>query len=194
MPKICTVCRCLQREQIDLEIVNGTSIRDIAKRFDMSHSSVGRHRKNCHQAIVAATLESSKAAELLEAAREADEEATSLNRAMEMYRRCRKAAIEAFRRGDLKTGFLGAREARGYLDLIAKLSGEFSTSEPARQHQPMFTFQDPFAHIHFGGAGDIDCEKCEARKVIEEIRARKAERKALPPGDKSDESNDSHPG
>src|SRR5262245_18859961 len=113
MPKLCSVCTSPHRGEIDIEIVNGTSVRDIARRFSLSHSSVGRHRVNCHQAIIASALEDSKAGELLEAAKEnegADAGVTSLTRAGEMYRKCRKASFEAMKRGDLKTAFLGTKE------------------------------------------------------------------------------------
>jgi hypothetical protein len=97
MPKECSVCISGNREQIDIEIVNGTTVRDIAARFSLSRSSIGRHRVNCHKAIIASTLENSKAAELLEAAKQAEgSEAgvTSLTRADEMYRRSRRAVMK----------------------------------------------------------------------------------------------------
>jgi len=140
VPKDCSICISSNREQIDIEIINGTSVRDIAARFKLSRSSVGRHRVNCHKAIVASTLEAARAGELLEAAKQTDNEVTSLSRADEMFRRCRKAAIEAFKRGDLKAGFQGAREARGYLELVAKLRGDLEAQEATRTYQPMFAF------------------------------------------------------
>jgi hypothetical protein len=154
MPKLCTICTSQYREQIDIEIVNGTSIRVIASRFSLSRSAVGRHRVTCHKAIIASTLEDSRAAELLEAAKEAegvDVGVTSLSRAAEMFRKCRKASNEAFKRGDTKTALLAAKEARGYLELMAKLNGEFSNSESAeKRYAPMFVFAKPL-NIDFGG-------------------------------------------
>ena len=141
MPKECSICISPNREQIDIEIVNGTSVRDIAARFSLSRSSVGRHRVNCHKAIIASTLENSKAAELLEAAKQAEGSEvgiTSLTRADEMYRRSRKAVIEAFKRKDYKVAFMGLREARGYLELIAKMNGELNGGEASRPPVPMF--------------------------------------------------------
>src|SRR4029450_3692814 len=101
----------------------------------LSRSSVGRHRVNCHKAIIASTLENSKAAELLEAAKQAEGSevgVTSLTRADEMFRRSRKVVIEAFKRKDYKIAFMGLREARGYLELIAKMSGELLAPETSR--------------------------------------------------------------
>jgi len=145
MPKECTVCISPNREQIDIEIVNGTSVRDIAARFSLSRSSVGRHRVNCHKAIIASTLENSKSAELLEAAKQAggaEAGVTSLTRADEMYRRSRKAVIEAFKRKDYKVAFMGLREARGYLELIAKMNGELTAAEASRPPVPMFVLPE----------------------------------------------------
>jgi len=153
MPKICSICTYPQREQIDIEIVNGTSVRDIAARFSVSRSSVGRHRVNCHKAIIASTLESSKAAELLEAVKQAagsEVGVTSLTRADEMFRRSRKAVIEAFKSKDYRIAFIGLREARGYLELIAKLTGESDRAERPREYGPMFVFQGSCG-IDFGG-------------------------------------------
>jgi hypothetical protein len=141
-----------QKEQVDIEIVHGTSVRDIAARFSLSRSSVGRHRVNCHKAIIASTLENSKAAELLEAAKQAEGSevgVTSLTRADEMFRRSRKVVIEAFKRKDYKIAFMGLREARGYLELIAKMSGELLAPETSRPHQPMFILPAG-AHINVG--------------------------------------------
>jgi hypothetical protein len=186
MPKLCTICTSQYRQEIDILIVNETPIRVIAARFSLSRSAVGRHRVTCHQAIVASTLEDSKAAELLESIKEAEgSEAgvTSLTRAAEMFRRCRTASNLAFKRGDLKTGFLGVREGRACLELMARLNGEFSNPEPAREVQPMFTFTDPFTHMHFGAVDEqINCRLCRARKILEELEAKEAaDRTALPP-------------
>jgi hypothetical protein len=154
MPKLCTICTSKYREQIDIEIVNGTSIRVIAARFSLSRSAVGRHRTNCHQAIVASTLEDSRAAELLEAAKEAEgweAGVTALTWADEMFRKCRKAIIYCEKRKDYKNMYQGLREARGLLELIAKLKGEFSNSEKAeKSYPPMFVFNTPL-NIDFGG-------------------------------------------
>ena len=138
MPQQCSICTGNKREGMDIELVNGISIRDIAVKFQVSRSAVGRHRKACHQAIIASTMENSKAAELLEAAKQSESEVSSLTRADEMFRRTRKAVIEAFKRKDYRIAFGGLREARGYLELIAKMSGEFDAEPSARIHRPMF--------------------------------------------------------
>src|SRR5262249_3784870 len=109
-----------------------------------SRSAVGRHRVTCHKAIIASTLEDSKAAELLEAAKEAEgTEAgiTSLTRANEAFRKCRKATFDAFKRGDHRSGFQGIREMRGLLEFIADLTGESKLADEPPEQGPMIVFR-----------------------------------------------------
>ena len=44
----CTICNHPQRVEIDKALVEGESLRNVAKRFDVSYSSVGRHKRNGH--------------------------------------------------------------------------------------------------------------------------------------------------
>jgi len=43
----CSVCSHANRKEIDLALVRGTSLRDIAGQFGVSRSAVDRHKKNC---------------------------------------------------------------------------------------------------------------------------------------------------
>jgi hypothetical protein len=45
MPRPCTVCQHPQREDIDVDLVAGTTFRVIANRFGVGDSSVARHRR-----------------------------------------------------------------------------------------------------------------------------------------------------
>ncbi len=150
MPKECSICISNKREEIDIDVVNGVSVRDIGRKHRLASSTVGRHRKNCHQAIIQTALEGTKAAELVEAAKNAEVDVTSVSRADEMFRRSRKAVIEAFKRKDYKIAFMGLREARGYLELIAKMNGELNAAESERTYQPMFVLHGDM-QIDFGG-------------------------------------------
>ncbi len=47
MPPTCSICRHAKRADIDLAIVRGTSLRDIAAQFGVSHNAVGRHKTKC---------------------------------------------------------------------------------------------------------------------------------------------------
>ena len=65
MPK-CTICSHRDRVEIERLILQGESERAIAKRFNVSHSAVGRHKKNHLAAQMAkATAESLRTAEEL---------------------------------------------------------------------------------------------------------------------------------
>jgi hypothetical protein len=44
MPRRCTVCDHPQRYSIDETLVTGAPYRSVAKRFDLSESSVYRHK------------------------------------------------------------------------------------------------------------------------------------------------------
>src|SRR3954451_12797559 len=44
MPRVCTICTHPDRPAIDMMLVNGRSLRDIAGRFSISKSALERHR------------------------------------------------------------------------------------------------------------------------------------------------------
>jgi len=46
MPRTCTICCHPKIEDINKAIIEGNSIRDIAKQFRLNSSSVDRHKKN----------------------------------------------------------------------------------------------------------------------------------------------------
>lgn len=45
--RYCETCRHSQRQEIDLALLAGESLRSIAERTGLSHSSVCRHKRNC---------------------------------------------------------------------------------------------------------------------------------------------------
>lgn len=47
MATTCRICTHEQRKDIDYDLIDGATIRDIAGRYDLSKSSVDRHRRNC---------------------------------------------------------------------------------------------------------------------------------------------------
>jgi len=46
MPRHCTVCHHPRREAIDVAVVAGGSLRDIAGQFRISKSALARHKGN----------------------------------------------------------------------------------------------------------------------------------------------------
>lgn len=44
MPRICTICTHEKKEEIDKALINNESLRNIAKRFNLSSAAVNRHK------------------------------------------------------------------------------------------------------------------------------------------------------
>jgi len=116
MARKCSVCTHHKRGEIDQAIIAGQSYRDIAGRFGLSKSAVERHAK----AHLPATLV--KAQEAEEVAR-AD---ALLAQVQELRDRALKILDKAERSQDFKTALGAIREARGCVELLAKLAGELS--------------------------------------------------------------------
>ena len=58
MPRRCTICDHPQREGIDKALMDShNSIRNIARRFAISHHALGRHKKRHIPAVVAVALD-----------------------------------------------------------------------------------------------------------------------------------------
>ncbi len=114
MPRTCTVCRHPHRDAIDQALVASEPFRNVSLRFGTSVSALFRHKADhLPQALV-------KAAEAGEVAR-ADsllEEVRSLQtKALDILRKAEAA-------GDLRAAVSAVREARGNIELLAKLIGE----------------------------------------------------------------------
>ena len=114
MPRSCTVCSLPRREAIDRALVGGASNRSVASLYDVSEAAVRRHRTN-H--LPARMVMAEKAAELVEADNLLDQVGDLQRRALGILDRAEEA-------GELKTALSAIREARGNLELLAKLLGE----------------------------------------------------------------------
>lgn len=114
MPRTCTICCHPEREAIDQALVAGEAYRSIAKQFEASASAVYRHQRD----HLSAALTQAQGAE--EVARADD----LLNQLMSLQAKALDILGKAERAGDLRTALAGVREARGCLELLAKLSGE----------------------------------------------------------------------
>ena len=114
MPRVCTVCQHVERAAIDEALVRGVAYRVIARQFDLGKDALGRHHAEHLPALL---LKGQAAAEMSQA----DRLLADVRGLRETAYRLLLAAEAA---GDLKTALLGVREARGCLELLAKLSGE----------------------------------------------------------------------
>ena len=55
--RVCTICTHNQRAEIDRELIQGETLRDIAARFSLSMSALSRHRRHISSAIAAAEVD-----------------------------------------------------------------------------------------------------------------------------------------
>jgi hypothetical protein len=118
MPRSCTVCEHPERESIDHALVGGASNRSVASLYDVSEAAVRRHRTNHLPAKLAKAHEAeevSRADGLLRQVR------TLQSKTLNILLRAESA-------GDLRTALCAVREARGNVELLAKLAGELDES------------------------------------------------------------------
>jgi hypothetical protein len=115
MPRSCTVCTHPDRTEIDEALVGGVSSAEIAGRYrTIGERAIRRHRTNHVPETLAKAHEAEEVARadsLLEQVRELQE------RALEILDKAEEA-------GELRTALGAIREARGNLELLARLLGE----------------------------------------------------------------------
>jgi predicted DNA-binding protein YlxM (UPF0122 family) len=111
--RICTICTHPQRENIDREIIAGESLRNLAKQYNVSYSAINRHKKHVPESLARA--------------REAEEVSQADNllaQVKELQDRATRILDKAEKSGDFSTALKAIREAKGCLELLAKLQGE----------------------------------------------------------------------
>ena len=114
MPRSCTVCAHPKREEIDRALVGGASNRSAASLYDVSEASLRRHKgKHLPAKLVMA--------QAVEEVAEAD---TLLEQVKGLQGRAYAVLDRAEEAGELRTVLSAIREARGNLELLAKLLGK----------------------------------------------------------------------
>jgi hypothetical protein len=115
MPRRCTVCAHPKVEAIDMALVAGEPYRSVANRYEsLSQASVQRHSEN----HLPATLAQAKEAEMVAHADDLLEQVRDLQ--IRTF-----AILEAAEASEQhRTALSAIREARGNLELLAKLLGE----------------------------------------------------------------------
>ena len=114
MPRRCTVCSHDEAHAINVALVQGGGNRRIATQYGLSEAAIRRHRaEHIPQLLVKATeaTEAAEADALLEDVRDIHRRTLAILRATE-------AAQEH------RTALAAIREARGNLELLAKLLGQ----------------------------------------------------------------------
>lgn len=117
MPQQCSICIHPDREAIDQALVAGEPLRNIAERCSVSTTALHRHKQKGHIAVLL-----TKAKEV-EQITQAD---TLLVQVKDLTCRAVTLMDKAEHAGDLRTALTGIREARGCLELLAKVTGEIN--------------------------------------------------------------------
>jgi hypothetical protein len=114
MPRTCTICTHPRRDEIEANLIAGESFRHIAARFETSTGALQRHKSDHLPAH-------------LIRAKDADEVARA-DDLLEQVQHLQLSALSILQKaeegGDLRTALAAIREARGNLELLAKLLGE----------------------------------------------------------------------
>lgn len=114
MPRTCTVCAHERRSEIDSVLLTGGPLRTIADRWSVSKTALIRHREGHLPAALAMAKEAEEVAR-------ADALLTQVRHLQSRTLRILDASENA---GELRTALAAIREARGTLELLAKLLGE----------------------------------------------------------------------
>ena len=114
MPRKCTVCEHEKVEEINRLLLEGVSLRDLAGRYSVSKTALHRHKQD-H--LPAKLVKAQEAREIAKADSLLDQVTELRDKALSILTKAEKA-------GDLRTALQGIKEARGCLELLAKLQGE----------------------------------------------------------------------
>lgn len=117
MPRRCSVCTHPDRENIDEALVGATAISAISAKYrDISEDALGRHKANHLPSKLV----------MAEKAKEVAQADSLLDQVQDLQGRALAILDQAEMSGDLRTALGAIREARGNLELLAKLLGELS--------------------------------------------------------------------
>jgi hypothetical protein len=114
MPRSGTVCEHPEREEIDRALVGDTSNRLVASLYGVSEVAARRHKTNHLPAKLVMAQANEEVAQ-------ADDLLTQMR---DLQRRALDILDKAEADGELRTALSAMREARGNLELLAKLLGE----------------------------------------------------------------------
>ncbi len=114
MPRTCTVCVHKDREAIDQALVSGQSARALAALYRVSDDAITRH----NAAHLPHALTKAQAARDVA---QADSLLSEMQRLQKITLGILGRAVSA---DDLRTALVAIREARGNLELLAKITGE----------------------------------------------------------------------
>jgi hypothetical protein len=114
VPRSCTICEHPDREAIDRSLVGDSSNLSVSSLFGVSESAVRRHKANHLPAKLV----------MAQAAEEVAQADDLLQQVRDLQSRALAILGKAEAAGELRTTLGAIREARGNLELLAKLLGE----------------------------------------------------------------------
>jgi hypothetical protein len=114
VPRSCTICTHPEREAIDEALVGGIAFPALVAKYRVSKDSLSRHKANHLPARLV----------MAQAAEEVAQADTLLDQVRDLQRRALEILDKAEEAGELRTALGAIREARGNLELLAKLLGE----------------------------------------------------------------------
>jgi hypothetical protein len=114
VPRSCTTCTHPDREAIDEALVSGSALSALSAKYRVSEDALGRHKANHLPAKLV----------MAQAAEEVAQADTLLGQVRDLQQRALDILDKAEEAGELRTALGAIREARGNLELLAKLLGE----------------------------------------------------------------------
>ena len=124
MPRSCTVCAHSEREAIDRALVGDASNRSVASLYDVSEAAVRRHKANHLPAKLV----------MAEMASEVATADNLLEQVQHLQQSTLNILAEAEKSKQYRTALSAIREARGNLELLAKLLGELDERPVVNLH------------------------------------------------------------
>ena len=118
MPRVCTVCNHPNKVEIDKILVEGKPYRSIAKQFSLSDAAVYRHKSHLNGTLIKAH----EAQEITHADNLMQQISDLQARALNILSKTEEAQ-------DWRAATGAIREARGCLELLGKLAGEFKAEQ-----------------------------------------------------------------
>lgn len=122
MARQCTACTHPKTEALSLELIQGETIRGVARKYKLSTSAVARHKKHLPHEL----LQSSTAQALVQAG-------SVMQRVQELESRADRIYHEAMANKKQELALRALKEMREVTSLYAKLAGELET-QTIHQH------------------------------------------------------------
>jgi hypothetical protein len=124
LPRTCTVCSHLARKAIDEALVEGVAFPALAAKYGVSKDALSRHKaKHLPAKLVMA-----------QAAEEVAQADSLLDQVRDLQARAHRILDKAESAGDLRAALGAIREARGNLELLARLLGELNEQPVVNLH------------------------------------------------------------